>query len=148
MFAGLLFRLILIMKLCPETPTGRLLHRGLVEAPLEKLATMDRRHIIFAVVALGMLLSFTELIMILGSTDLVMLMAWDVSLYVDAVIATWTIAAVARGKAAWQLGKTRIAGLWRVSPRPRTSRRKSVESKPPANDPDEDGVGWAYALAA
>ena len=36
--------------------------------------------------------------MVLGSSDFLMLMAWDISLYVDAVIAVWTVAAVTRLK--------------------------------------------------
>jgi len=148
MFAGMLLGIILAMKLCPDIPIARAMHRAFVEVPFDRLATMDRRHIIFGVVALGMLFSCAELIMLLGSSDLVMLMAWDLSLYVDAVIATWTVAAVTRVRRFWHHVKARIAALVRLPARPRTSRRRITSARPPANDADDGGAGWSYALAA
>jgi len=141
MFAGFVLLIILTMKLFPDVPTSRLLHRALVEAPLRGLVAMSRRHLIYGLVLVAMLLAGAEMILMLGSTDLVMLMAWDVSLYVDAVIATWTIATVARGKAVWH------ALVARVTPRPRAPRRRREASKTAANDAD-DGGHWAYARAA
>lgn len=147
MFAGMLFGLILVMKLFPETPAARAMHRGFVEAPLRKLAAMTRRHVIYAVVAAGMLVSGMELIMILGSSDLLLLMAWDMSLYVDAVIATWTVAAVTRIKGFWHALKARMGGVFRRASRPR-ARRSSAGARPAANDSDDEGPGWYYARAA
>jgi hypothetical protein len=147
MFAGLLLLMILTMTLFPEVPAARLLHRALVEAPLRALAAMSRRHLIYGAVLVAMLFAGAELIVMLGSTDLVMLMAWDVSLYVDAAIAAWTIATVARGKAAWQMLAARLIGR-RGAPRPRAPRRRRDGSKTAANDADEDGGHWTYARAA
>jgi len=59
---------------------------------------MDRRHAIYGFVVLCMLFAGAELMMVLGSSDFLMLMAWDISIYVDAVIAVWTVAAVTRLK--------------------------------------------------
>lgn len=139
MLAGFALLIILTMKLFPDIPASRLLHRALVEAPLRKLAAMERRHWIYGAVLVAMLFAGTEMIMLLGSTDFVILMAWDVSLYVDALIATWTLAAVARSKAAWRM----ILPARR--PKPRARRRRRVEIGKAANDSDEDGEGWAYA---
>lgn len=147
MFAGMLFGIILAMKLFPDIPASRAMHHAFVENPLEKLARMSRAHLIFGVVALVMLFSSAELIMILGSSDLIMLMAWDMSLYIDAVIATWTIAAVSRIKGAWRYVASRLAGPIRAA-RSRNSHRRITTGSPPANDADEDGPGWSYALAA
>jgi hypothetical protein len=144
MFAGLLLLIIVTMKLFPDIPASRLLHRAFVEAPLRGLAAMDRRHLIYGAILLVMLFAGAEMIMLLGSADMAMLMAWDVSLYVDALIATWTIAAIVRGKVAWQALVARVTGA-----RPRAPRRRRREgSKAAANDADEDGRAWAYALAA
>lgn len=148
MFAGMLFGIILAMKLAPDIPISRAMHRAFVEIPVEKLAKMDRRHLILGVIALGMLFSFAELIMILGSSDLVMMMAWDVTLYMDAVIATWTVAAVTRVKGFWHYVKVRIGSVFRRAPRPRAPRRSVATHRPVANDPDGDESGWSYALAA
>ncbi|HEV7660447.1 MAG TPA: hypothetical protein VGO55_11435 [Allosphingosinicella sp.] len=147
MFAGLMLLMILTVKLFSEVPASRLLHRTLVEAPLRGLAVMSRRHLIYGAVVVAMLFAGTELIMMLGSTDLVMLMAWDVSLYVDAVIATWTIATVARGRTAWQMLAACLAGR-RGTPRPRAPRRRRAGSKTAANDAGEDRGHWTYACAA
>lgn len=147
MVAGSVLLIILTMKLFPKAPASRALHRALVEAPMRGLAAMERRHLIYGMILIAVLLAGTELIMMLGSTDLVMLMAWDVSLYVDAVIAAWTIATVARGKAAWQMLAARLTGR-RGAPRPRAPRRRTEGRKTAANDADGDGVDWRYARAA
>jgi hypothetical protein len=145
MVAGLGLLIVLTMKLFPEVPASRTLHRALVETPLRALAAMGRRHLIYGVVLVAMLFAGAEMILMLGSTDLVMLMAWDVSLYVDAVIATWTITTLARGKAVWQALVARVVGR-RGATRPRAPRRRREGSKTAAND--ADGGAWAYARAA
>jgi hypothetical protein len=148
MLSGLLLTATLVMKLFPETPLARALHRILVAGPLERIASMGRRHLIFAMVALAMLLAGTELILLLGSTDIALMMAWDVSLYVDAAIAAWTLAAVSRGKGAWLLMRSRVARLARRSPRPRAPRRHAA-TRTNANDADAgDGPPARVALAA
>jgi hypothetical protein len=147
MLAGFVLLIILTMKLFPRMPASLLLHRALVEAPLRGLAAMSRRHLIYGAVLVAMLFAGTELIMLAGSTDLVMLMAWDVSLYVDAVIATWAIATAARGKAAWQALAARVTGR-RGMPRPRAPRRRREGTRTAANDAGEDGGPWIYARAA
>lgn len=146
MFAGMLFGIVLTLRLFPDIPVSRAMHRIFVADPLALIARMTRTHLIFALVALAMALSFAELIMLLGSSDLIVPMAWDVSLYVDALIATWTIAAAARAKGFWLVVKARIAAPVRRLPRPRATRRRPAESRKPAND-GEAGPG-DYALAA
>lgn len=147
MIAGSLLLVIVTMKLFPRVPVSRMLHQMLVEAPLAALATMSRRHMIFGLILVAMLFAGAELIMMLGSADVVMVLAWDVSLYVDAVIAAWALAAVARSRAAWQA----LAGIvtWPLRAEgPRTSRRRRANTEKAANDSDEDGGAWAYAFAA
>jgi hypothetical protein len=147
MFAGLVLLIILTMKLFPDLPVSRQLHRALVEAPLRSLAAITRAHLIFGVVLLAMLFSATELIMVLGSADFLMLIAWDVSLYVDAVIATWTIAAVTRGKAMWQ-AFAQVASRPLRAARRRSPRRRRIGSQEAANDADDGGAARTYARAA
>jgi hypothetical protein len=147
MFAGLVLLVIMTMKLFPDLPISRQLHRELVEVPLRKLAAMTRAHLIFGLVALAMLFTASELIMLLGSADFVMLMAWDVSLYVDALLAAWTVAAVTRGKAAWQALAAVVTRPLRTARR-RSPRRPRSGTQQAANDSDGDGTGWTYARAA
>ena len=143
MLAAFVLLVIAMMKLFPQAPAARLLHEALVEAPLRGLAAMSRRHLIYGALLVTMLFAGAEMVVMLGSSDLVMLMAWDVLLYVDAVIAAWTIAAVARGKAIRQVLIGRLA-----TPRPRAPRRRTKGRKTAANDADGDGVDWRYARAA
>ncbi len=145
MFAGFVLLVIAMMKLFPELPTSRTLHRALVEEPLARIAAMGRRHLIYAAVLIGMMFAGAELVMLLGSADLMMLMAWDVSLYVDALIATWTLSAVMRGKAAWRALARRFLRPLRRAPR---SRRRRVVRRTAANDADDEGGDWGYAVAA
>ena len=71
MLTWLLAGLIVVMKLFPTTPAARALHRAFVERPLERLASMGRAHLIFTIVALVALFASAELIMLLGSTQLI-----------------------------------------------------------------------------
>lgn len=147
MLAGLMLLIILAMKLFPTLPVSRMLHVALVEAPLRQLAAMGRRHLIYAAVLVGLVFAGSEVILLLGSADMVMLLAWDVSLYIDAVIATWTLSIVARGKASWQTLGTGVAECWHRVSRPRAPRRRREGSRA-ANDTDDDERAWVYALAA
>lgn len=143
MLAGLALLVVAVMKLFPELPLSRLLHHHLVEAPMRALGTMRRRHLIYVLVLVVMSLSAGELVLLLGSADVVMLMAWDASLYVDALIAAWTMSALLRGKAVWRALVARVPRL--KAARPRTPRRRRKEERKPANDTDEDGRDDALA---
>ncbi|HYJ52064.1 MAG TPA: hypothetical protein VEW04_02740 [Allosphingosinicella sp.] len=143
MFAGIVLLTILVMKLFPRLPFSRLLHECLVEAPLRNFAAMGRRHLIYAAVLVALTFSAGELILLFGSADIVTLMAWDVSFYVDAVVATWTMSALLRGKEAWGMLTARL-------PRPQLARRRAPRRRRAvrlreANDADEDGRGYARA---
>lgn len=146
-FAGLLFGIVMTMKLFPEMPAARAMHRAFVEVPLATIAEWDRRHLIFGVVAVVMAFSCSQTLLMMGASDMLMILAWDVSLYVDAVIATYTAAVVTRVKGFWQYLKMRALRPFR-SARPRAPRRVRVTARPAANDSDGDGSGWSYALAA
>lgn len=145
MATGFILLIIAMMKLFPTLPVSRLLHRTIVELPLLKLATMDRRHVIFGVALLVMLVTASEMIMLLGSADVAILLAWDVSIYLDAVLAIWTLAAVTRSKAAWQSLAGILTRPFRGARR-RAPRRRREGGCTAAND-SEEGPG-GYALAA
>jgi hypothetical protein len=146
---GFLLSLVLWMWLFPETPVARHLHRHLVEKPVERLGAFERHKVIFWFVACIILAGSAQIVAMLGSAELVTLMAWDLSIYIDAVVATWTLAAVARGKAAYHSLRSsalrlpnRILRSCRRLVRIR-SRRARTAAKP-AND-DEGLAVWALA---
>jgi hypothetical protein len=144
MFAGLMSLVVLVMKLFPELPFARSLHQALVEAPLRALEKATRRHLIYALVLVVMSFSAGELVMLLGSADFLLLMAWDVSLYVDALIATWTLSAALSVKTVAVRALDRVRGL----ARPRSPRRRREARRAAANDADDDGGDRTYARAA
>ncbi|TMJ19361.1 MAG: hypothetical protein E6G92_06125 [Alphaproteobacteria bacterium] len=148
MVSGIVLLVIVVMRLFPAIPLSRALHRALVEAPLERLGAMSRRHLIYAALLAGMMIAGAEVILLLGSADMAMLMAWDVSLYVDGLIATWTISALVRGKSAWNVVAARWLSPLRRAARPRARRQRRDPTRTAANDSDEGGGGRAYAFAA
>ena len=118
----------------PDTPVGRLLHRGLVSLPATALSRIGRgQWMIFAsvvvILAIGWwvgrdglaiaALSTPELALMLGSVDLSILA--DVAI---AAVLTWTMARGSALGARWKLGLRRRAGRpSRRARRTRTSRR-------------------------
>lgn len=144
MVAGFVLLVLLMMKALPELPASRTLHRLLVEEPLARLGKLGRRHLIFAAVLIGLSFTGTELLLLFGSADFLMIYAWDVSLFVDALLATWTLSTVARGKAFWQMLAARLPRL----ARPRARRRRPAAARKAANDSDDEGRGCAFARAA
>ena len=89
MFAILGFSLclLLVMLVIPDSPLGRVLHRQLVERPLERLAQLERHHLIYAVIIGSMMIAGGEAVAIAGP-ELVAMWALDVSIYLDAVLVT------------------------------------------------------------
>ncbi len=146
MTAALLALLLLTMKLFPDVPVVRAIHDVLVVKPVAWLDALERRHMIFALVFIGIALGGFEMIAVLGSTDVAALLAWDISLYLDTVIAVWTMATIGkvRGAAAYLRG--RIAGALGRRPSARTRKRRArvAATRKPANDSDADGgLAWA-----
>ncbi|MBA3942570.1 MAG: hypothetical protein C0520_15290, partial [Sphingopyxis sp.] len=91
-FAFFLASLVAVMLLAPETPIARSLHRNLVEDPLRLAARFERKHVLFLVVGLASLQSFAMVL----PAEMAMIMAWDLTVCVDLLIASWTLSAFAR----------------------------------------------------
>lgn len=135
MFAGLLALAMLIMKAFPETPTARALMLYLVELPLRMAGQIERKHIIL----LAIILFAGQSLALIGSAELALAYAVDLSIYYDAVIATSLAAASARLKSAWLFVKTRFIRLTGPLTRARRPRRpKTGDSRRRAANDDED----------
>jgi hypothetical protein len=144
MFAGLLLMLTLVMRLFPETPFVQILHNYLVLAPLRMLATAQRHHVILLFVLLALTLA-PEAMALMGSTDVFMTFAWDLSLYLDALAVTYALAAYSHIKAA---GHVLRRSLPRIGLRKTIARQRARRVRPvrrPANNDDDDGRGFALA---
>jgi len=136
MLASMLIVAMAIMKMWPQMPTSRWLHRALVEIPLELAAGVERKHLIFVAILLAGMLALA----MMGPLDMALIGMWDLAVYLDVATAVLTITAVARGRSAWLLirawavGMTARIGVRRLRPRavrPRIRRG--------ANDDDGDG---------
>ncbi|MES2095571.1 MAG: hypothetical protein V4459_02310 [Pseudomonadota bacterium] len=144
MIAAVLVLAMLTVRLAPETAAARWFMRYLVDEPLRLAARIERRHLILLGIMLFLMTVGGEVMVMLGSFDLTMLWALDMSMFVDAAIAAWTIATVARGQRIWSAIKGRV--MRPLRPRARSIRTRAAQRKlPPANDDDRPA---ALALAA
>jgi hypothetical protein len=69
----------LVMRLFPQTPAARWLHLHMVELPLALIARLERKHILFLIVAVAA----AQPLMMMGAADLAMIAAWDMAIYAD-----------------------------------------------------------------
>ncbi|MFA5990005.1 MAG: hypothetical protein WC803_10420 [Sphingomonas sp.] len=122
----------------PQVPAGRLLHRLLVRAPAHWLNAISRRQIIFMAIIMIVVVLGAGTILGAMSADVAMIAAWDASLYVDVLIATWSLAATARGGAALRVLRGRVVRpCGRRATRAVRSRARALRK--PANDDDARG---------
>ena len=142
MLAGLLAVTLILMKLYPSTPIARSLHQWLVEWPLEAVARVERRHLIL----IGVILLCGPSLAALGSAEIGMLYAVDLSLYVEAVLMTSLSVAGVSVKKAWNAFVSSAGAFRPGRPRPRSRRARGAISKGTAASNDE-GPAWA-AMAA
>ena len=129
--------LIAAMRLFPETAFAKMLHRWLVERPTRRLATLQRHQLIFLLIAIAMALAAGEVIAVVGSADLALGLAWDLSIYFDAVAVTAVVAVARYAGITVKACRARFFTSKRVvvAARERRSRPRSRPS-PNANDDD------------
>jgi hypothetical protein len=148
MLFGLFAMCIIMIRFCPEAAASRFLQQTLVEPLLSWLAKTKRHHIILVFVMVGVLLAAGQLIGVLATTD-ILPVALDLSLYLDAVIATSAIAVVARVATSSKVLRSYLLscreriGAWfgRAAREIVTRRAKAQKSQ----DKDEDPAG-AYGF--
>jgi hypothetical protein len=148
-FYGFVLALTAVMRFAPDSPTGRLLNRQLVDVPLRVLGGMQRHHLIFVVLLLGFVLGSSELLLMLGSADAAVLYVLDLSFYIDGLMAALAMASLARTRSGLTVLRTRTASfatrLRRVFGRRRV---RSVATRPGSRKASNDDDRPAFALAA
>lgn len=143
LFALFLAGLVAVMLRAPETPAARWLHQHCVEEPLLLAERFERKHILFLIVGVIALQGFAMTL----PAEMAMIMAWDLTVYVDLMIAGWTLSAFARLRSikAWMALQAQ-----RVMPRRARARarriRRPVARRRPAND--DEPARFALLLAA
>jgi hypothetical protein len=140
-FAGMMS----VMYFWPETASARFLHKHLVERPVQCLATKTHLDALYYIVLIAVILSAGEAVAVLGSTDMLLLYAWDITLYIDAVAAV-TMVAVSTPlqsiMSRFQSGYFRSSKTG-AAPRQKKSRKLARPMKP-SND-DHPGDYWRVA---
>lgn len=145
MLAGALAAACLVMRRAPDAPIARLLHRWIVEWPASALLRIERRHLIFVLVAIVS----TQAFLSVGLPDAGMLLAWDISTYVDILLVTWTLTAASNIKAIGRLAAHRWQSIaarphHRSQPRrKRSASRRPARPTPSANDDDRPALASA-----
>jgi hypothetical protein len=141
MLTGLLALALVVMKLHPSTPLARSLHHWLVEWPIEAVGRMERRHLILVAI----LLCCGPSLAALGSAEIGMLYAVDLSLYAEAVLMTSLSAVGLSLTKGWAAFVHRTLGSRRGRPRQRARRVRAPSSgvSPAANDDDPAEVAAA-----
>ena len=144
-FALFLAGLLAVMLFAPDTDAARWLHRATVQTPLDLLARLERKHILFLIVGLFAIQAYAAML----PAELAIALAWDMTAYVDAMIATWALSTFARLNSMKAWVAVRMAALLvpfkRFRMRARRSRPVRPEArKPAANDDDR----WPVPMAA
>ncbi|AJA07930.1 Putative membrane protein [Sphingopyxis fribergensis] len=144
-FALFLTGLIAVMLFARDTDAARWLHRATVEEPLRFFGRLERKHILFLIVGLFAIQAYAAVL----PAELAMALAWDMTAYVDAMIATWVLSTFARFRSMKALIALRIAALLapfrRLRMRARRSRPVRPEERKPAANDDEP---WPIPMAA
>jgi len=127
---------LLVLLLIPDSQLGRMLHRQLVERPLEALSDIRRHHVIFFVIIAGFAVAGGEAMALLGP-EIVAAYALDLAIYLDAVLVTYALSAVAMAKSGggW-LKNALMRSVRRMRPRSRRAPRRPAGPRKSANDDD------------
>ena len=133
---GFMAAITLVMWLAPGSEAGRALHRQLVARPLEALSDIERHHLVFFVIMAGFAIGGGEAMAVLGP-EFVAAYALDLAIYLDAVMVTFALSAVAMARSGD--GRLRNAVMRiarRMRPRSKRTTRKAVRPRKSANDDD------------
>jgi len=143
-FALFLAGLVAVMLFARDTDAARWLHRTTVEEPLRLFERLERKHILFLVVGLFAIQAYAAVL----PAELAVALAWDMTAYVDAMIATWALSTFARIQSmkAWIAVRMAalLAPLRRLRARARRTRPIRPDTRKPANDDDP----WPALMAA
>lgn len=139
-----------LLKQHATLPVARTMHRWLVEKPADRLNHMDRRHVIMLVLFALILAFGGELLAAAGPLDLSMVLLWDVSVYLDAVMVSVALATAARSVSAGRYIKRTVARRFNRAGharRPRSaaarSTRRATNSRSSAHDDDRAPLALA-----
>ncbi|HEY0594534.1 hypothetical protein [Sphingopyxis sp.] len=142
-FALFLAGLLAVMLFAGDTVAARWLHRTTVEEPIALFGRLERKHILFLVVGLFAIQAYAAVL----PAELAVALAWDMTAYVDAMIATWALSTFARFRSMKALLAVRMDAL--LAPFRRLRARRNRLSRPDARKPAaNDDDPWPVRVAA
>lgn len=131
----ILLSMTVLLRFSPDTEFARTIRRMFVEKPCRWMMARSRRELIQAAVLAGLFLFAGELVMMLGSAELVFAYALDLSLYIDAMVAAALLGAADMvRKVPFAVRLRRPAR--RPKPRSRARRSRPISGRQAANDDD------------
>lgn len=139
-----------MIRCFPETALGHLLKKTLVEEPLERLANMKRRHVIFLLVAAAFFFVAGEYAWMFGAGEWLSLTV-SLSYYFDAVLVTSAVMIVGYAMTTWRSARSQISTWLRVAGRSvrragrgiRAPRRRTLKS--PDDEDAPAAASYCYA---
>ena len=144
-FALFLAGLVAVMLFAPGTDAARWLHRTTVEEPIRLVERLERRHILFLVVGLFAIQAYAAVL----PAELAVALAWDMTAYVDAMIATWALSTFARIRSMRAWVAVRLAAMLAPFGRLRARARRNRPVRPDARKPAaNDDDPWPVLMAA
>ena len=137
---------VIIMMLFPKTPFAQWLYFHIVINPINVIQSLERKHFIYLFVGLFFVQSYAAVMPLEIATAL----AWEASIYFDAMITVWTASALARSKASWAAMKEKSRFVVSfIFGKQSLARRKRMQTKPatkkPTNDNDDPRIWLAVA---
>lgn len=126
--------LVVIMACWARVPVVAGLRRVLIDGPAAWLNGLTRRHVIFYALLLLVVLTCGEVLAALGPLDMSLVLLWDVSALVDAVVTVAVLATSARIGSGWQ-----TIARWRPFCTARRAPRARRRPRSPLASNDDDG---------
>jgi len=143
-FALFLAGLIAVMLFARDTDAARWMHRAMVEEPLRLFERLERKHILFLIVGLFAIQAYAAVL----PAELAVALAWDMTAYVDAMIATWALSTFARIRSMKAWVAVRMAVLLSPFRRFRARARRIRPLRPDMRKPANDDDPWPVQAAA
>ncbi len=149
MFLGFMAAITLVMWLAPESAAGKALNEQLVKKPLAALSDLSLKQVIFWAIMANLIAGAAfgggEAFLLLGP-EAVTGIAMDMAIYLDAVIVTYALSALAAARRSMRFMLLPATSILR---RIRSRRKRTAARKPERKPSNDDEPHPAFvALAA
>lgn len=141
MLAGLLLLITVTLRCFPETSAAHWIQRIMVDATCARLATLERRHLIFFALMSIVIVVGGEVLAMAGPLDMALVVLWDISIYLDIVVTAAVVTTATRAGPALRNSMTRL--LPRRAGRAR--RTRAARKEPSSANDDDDRAAFLRA---